>query len=127
MSSFWHFSKELVRSRGLLLLTLVFAVLSAAGLGVGLLGLAPILKVILGEDGGSLQAIAEEFNAGEPWIPVPDALVAQLPTDPLRGVVLVLLCVGVLTILGALANFGHQFCSQTMAIVAIVARILTSP
>ncbi|MED6306893.1 MAG: hypothetical protein VX563_02715, partial [Planctomycetota bacterium] len=98
MSSFWHFSKQLVRARGLLLLTLVFAVLSAAGLGVGLLGLAPILKVILGEDGGSLRTIAEGFNAGGPLIQVPEALVARLPTDPLEGVVLVLVGVGVLTV-----------------------------
>ncbi len=119
MSSFWHFSKQLVRARGLLLLTLVFAVLSAAGLGVGLLGLAPILKVILGEDGGSLRTIAEGFNAGDPLIQVPEGLVDRLPTDPLEGVVLVLVGVGILTVFGALANFGHQFCSQTMAIVAI--------
>ena len=119
MSSFWHFTKQLLRARGLLAMTVVFAVLSAAGLGVGLLSLAPILKVILGEDGGSLQTIAMQFNAGDPWIPVPQWLVTQLPSDPMQGVVLALIGVGVLTVLGALANFGHQFCSQTMAIVTI--------
>ena len=119
MSSFWYFTKQLLRARGLLALTVLFAVLSAAGLGVGLLGLAPILKVILGTDGGSLRTIAEQFNSGGPWIPVPDWLIAQLPSDPMDGVVLVLIALGVLTILGALANFGHQFCSQTMAIRAI--------
>ena len=61
MSSFWYFTKQLLRARALLLLTVLFAVLSAAGLGVGLLGLAPILKVILGEDGGSLRAMAEQY------------------------------------------------------------------
>ena len=119
MSSFWHFTKQLLRARGLLVLTVVFAVLSATGLGVGLLSLAPILKVILGKDGGSLQSIAREFNAGDPWIPVPEWALMQLPSDPMQGVVLVLVGVGVLTVFGALANFGHQFCSQTMAIVAI--------
>ena len=122
MSAFWYFTKQLLRARGLLALTVLFAVLSAAGLGVGLLGLAPILKVILGEDGGSLRTMAEEFNAGGPVIAVPGWLIAELPTDPMTGVVLVLVALGVLTILGALANFGHQFCSQTMAI-RTVARV----
>ena len=106
----------------MLALALIFAVLSAGGLGAGLLSLAPILQVILGEDGGSLQQLAVEHNAEGAFPPIPDWLIQELPEDPMRGVVLVLGLIGVLTVLGALANFGHQFCSLTVSIVT-VARI----
>lgn len=122
MSAFWKFARLLLRERTALVLAILFAVISAGGLGVGLLSLAPILELMLGDDGRSLLAIAEDYNASDPLVAVPGWLLAQLPTDPFDGVVLVLVGVGVLTVLGALANFAHQFFSQTISIVT-VARI----
>ena len=119
MSAFWYFARKLLRERVTLALGVFFALVSAAGLGVGLLSLAPILKLMLGDEQRSLPEIAQEYNATGPLVAVPDWLFEHLPTDPFEGVVLVLTSVGVLTILGALANFGHQFCSLTISIVTV--------
>jgi ABC-type multidrug transport system fused ATPase/permease subunit len=119
MSAFWIFARKLLRERVTLAFGMFFAVVSAGGLGVGLLSLAPILELMLGDEPRSLFEIAEDYNQGGPMVAVPDWLLAELPSDPFQGVVLVLVAVGVLTILGALANFGHQFCSLTIAIVTV--------
>ena len=63
MSAFWIFARKLLRERLALTFGVIFALLSAGGLGAGLLSLAPILQVILGEDGGSLRQLAEDHNA----------------------------------------------------------------
>ncbi|MDG2029407.1 MAG: ABC transporter ATP-binding protein [Phycisphaerales bacterium] len=119
MSAFWIFARKLLRERVTLAFGMFFAVVSAGGLGVGLLSLAPILELMLGDEPRSLFEIAEDYNQTGPMVAVPDWLLAELPSDPFQGVVLVLVAVGVLTILGALANFGHQFCSLTIAIVTV--------
>jgi ABC-type multidrug transport system fused ATPase/permease subunit len=119
MSAFWFFARKLLRERLTLALGVFFAVVSAGGLGVGLLSLAPILKLMLGDRQQSLLDIATDYNASDPVVAVPDWLLAELPSDPFEGVVMVLVAVGVLTIIGALANFGHQFCSLTISIVTV--------
>ncbi len=122
MNAFWTFAKKMLKARLMLGLALVFAVLSAGGLGAGLLSLAPMLQVILSEDGGSLRSVAEAHNLAGSFPELPVVLIEALPTDPMEGVILLLVGVGVLTVLGASANFGHQFCSQTVSI-STVARI----
>ena len=97
-------------------MALLFATISAIGLGVGLLSLGPILsQVIDPETGRSLQVLAQEFNANEYFVRIPEWIVTQLPTDPFDGVVLIVVCLSVLTVLGATANFLHQYLSQTLA------------
>jgi subfamily B ATP-binding cassette protein MsbA len=119
MSAFWFFARKLLRERVTLAFGLFFAVISAGGLGIGLLSLAPILELMLGDSPRSLLEIAKDYNQTEPMVAVPGWLIAELPGDPFEGVVLVLVAVGVLTIFGALANFGHQFCSLTISIVTV--------
>lgn len=121
MGPFFHFARRLLHRPGRLAWTLVFATLSAAGLGIGLLSLVPILELILG-DGKSLRAIAQEYNASSPWVAAPQALVDRLPTDSFEGVVLILVVVGVLTLLGGAANFFHQSLSFGLC-TEVVARI----
>jgi ABC-type multidrug transport system fused ATPase/permease subunit len=122
MGAFFHFARRLLDRPARLLWTLLFATVSAAGLGIGLLSLVPILKLILGEGGKSLQALAADFNAKDPWMRVPTEVVERLPTDAFAGVLWILCGVGVLTILGAAANFLHQASSFSLC-TEVVARI----
>ena len=115
MSPFSYFFRGMLRRYRLgLVVAMVFAFVSAAGLGVGLLGLGPILKIILADGGRSLVDVALEHNAGSPTIAVPNAIIARLPAEPFDGVVLVITGLLILTVFGALANFAHQFLSQTI-------------
>jgi subfamily B ATP-binding cassette protein MsbA len=117
MDSFWRFVRQmLTRHRGGLIVALLFAFLSAGGLGVGLLSLAPVLKIILNpEDGRSLVDLAVEYNA-EPGrsLAIPQAIIDRLPTDPFHGVLLIVGGLAILTLFGATANFLHQYLSQTI-------------
>ena len=100
MSAFWIFARKLLRERVALTFGLIFAVISAGGLGVGLLSLAPILELMLGDESRSLLQIAQDYNADDPVIAVPGWLLSELPSDPFEGVVVVLVAVGILTIIG---------------------------
>ena len=122
MGAFFHFARRLLDRPARLIWTLLFAAISAAGLGVGLLSLVPILKLILGEDGKSLRALATDFNATGQWVRIPEAVVERLPSDPFAGVLFILVGVAVLTILGAAANFLHQASSFSLC-TEVVARI----
>ena len=115
MRPFWTFVGMMARQRGRLVATLCFALLSALGLGVGLLSLAPILtQIVHPEDGRGLSAIATEFNAGQTDYQIPAWVIERLPSDQFDGVVLIIIFIALLTVLGAVCNFMHQYCSQTM-------------
>ena len=61
MTDFWYFVKMMARRRRATVMVLLFATISAIGLGVGLLSLGPILsQVIDPETGRSLQVLAQE-------------------------------------------------------------------
>ncbi len=99
---------------------LFFAMLSALGLGVGLLSLAPVLEQIVHpESGRGLAELAVEFNASGPWVSIPQWIIELLPTGRFEGVVLVLVFLTCLTIVGALCNFAHQYISQTLTTRAV--------
>ena len=55
MDAFWTFSRQMFRKRATVAWALFFAVISAGGLGVGLLSLGPVLKLIL--DGETLPTL----------------------------------------------------------------------
>ena len=76
MGPFLFFARRLLRSPGKLALTLLFAAISAGGLGVGLLALAPILKLLLGAGGKALPDLAVTFNATEPLVQIPPQVIA---------------------------------------------------
>ncbi|MDY7108924.1 MAG: ABC transporter ATP-binding protein [Planctomycetota bacterium] len=125
MDAFWRFVRQmLTRHRGGLIVALLFAFLSAGGLGIGLLSLAPVMKIILNpDDGRSLRDLATEYNEqGGNVMDIPQAIVDRLPKDPFQGVLLIVGGLAILTILGATANFIHQYLSQTIT-TKMIARI----
>ncbi|MDG2291765.1 MAG: ABC transporter transmembrane domain-containing protein, partial [Phycisphaerales bacterium] len=120
MRSFWKFVGRMAQQRAMLVWTMLFALLSALGLGVGLLSLAPVLsQIVHPEDGRGLQAVAEEFNAEGSWLQIPSWIVDLLPVDQFDGVVFLIIAIAVLTIVGAMCNFMHQYFSQTMTTNAV--------
>ena len=58
MSAFWFFARQMLRRRATVAWAFVFALISAGGLGVGLLSLGPMLKSILKGDSLVAQALA---------------------------------------------------------------------
>jgi subfamily B ATP-binding cassette protein MsbA len=120
MNSFWTFVRQLSRQKGMLLLTLAFAVLSAIGLGIGILSLAPVLSQILHPvEGQGLAELAVQFNAEGHWLQVPGWIIQFLPSNQFDGVVVVLIFITMLTFFGATCNFLHQYLSQTMTTKAV--------
>jgi subfamily B ATP-binding cassette protein MsbA len=104
----------------MLVAAITLAFISAAGLGIGLLSLGPVLEQILHpENGMGLRAIAENANSNGGWIHIPDAIVGVLPEKQFDGVLLLIILIWCLTIFGATANFLHQYISQTLATVTI--------
>jgi ABC-type multidrug transport system fused ATPase/permease subunit len=104
----------------MLVAAVLLAFLSAAGLGVGLLALGPMLEQILHpEAGDGLRQLAERFNAEGGFWRVPEAIVAVLPEERFNGVLLLIVLIWCLTVVGATANFLHQYLSQTLATITI--------
>ena len=122
MGPFLSFARRLLQYPGQLALALFFAAISAAGLGAGLLGLAPILNMILGKNGTALPELATQFNQGKPFVAIPEFLIGWLPEGRFEGVLLVLGGLALLTVLGAAANFLHQYFSIQLC-AKVIARI----
>lgn len=119
-SAFWHFARRMLKRRGLAVGTLVFSVISAGGLASGLVSIGWVLELILGKDPAvNLSTITTKALGDHPQFArfVPDALVSLLPTDRLAGVAVILGALLLLTLVGALANFLHQYCSLTLSMV----------
>lgn len=121
MHDFWHFARRILRHRALLALSLLFAALSAGGFGVGLLGLLPVLRNILPSEPGVPAQTLPQLAAGlserldkAAGLTLPRAWIDALPTGRFDAVLWVVLALGVLTILGAIANFLHAYCSLTI-------------
>ena len=116
MDAFWVYAKEMLRMRGWLLLGLGFAILSAFGVGAGIAALGPTLDILLDPQSGGLRQFAQDKLAdssalGSLFTP---EHIAQLPSDPFQSIVLIMGILAVLTIVGALANFGHQYIAYTV-------------
>jgi subfamily B ATP-binding cassette protein MsbA len=102
----------------LLILSLVFAAISAGGISAGLLGVKPVLDNMLGQH-RTLADIARDANARIAPLAIPDPVLSILPTEPYPSVVWIVIGLGLLTIVGAAANFLHQFFSLTLVIETI--------
>ncbi|MEO1584885.1 MAG: ABC transporter ATP-binding protein [Planctomycetota bacterium] len=120
MDSFWRFAKELTHDRALVACALLLALLASAGLGAGIASVAPVLSAMLDgpDQARGLQEMVVEANVylrDNVWLEpqVPQAVIDVLPTRPWRSVVVIMVGIGLLTILSALATFGHQFLSLT--------------
>ncbi len=117
MEHFWYFTKKMLRRRATVTWALLFAFLSAAGLGVGLVSLGPMLNMVL--SGNSLAELAERYNAQGHWITIPAQVIAWLPQDPFMGIVLIMGLIMGLTVFGGFANFMHKYLSQALAAVTV--------
>ncbi len=120
---FWAFARAMLRYRGHIALTLVMTVISAFTLGIGLAGTQPVLKAILGQ-GGNLQTLAQNFNAGVAnaattfaplaHLSLSQATIDGLPSDPFLSLAYIMIVLIALTIIGATATFLHQYLSLTV-------------
>lgn len=121
MSDFWHFARRMLHQRWLLAWALFFAMLSAGGFGVGLLGLLPVLKNVLpAEEGAKPAALAEIVRGVLSPLPhsvqnlIPTSWIDALPTGQFDAVLWMVIGLGILTAFGAAANFMHAYCSLTI-------------
>lgn len=106
----------MLRYRWLLLPALLFAALSAGGMGAGLLGVGPVLNNILGDTPRGLPQLAHDFNNRLPdWAPhLTAAQINALPPRPFDAVLWIVVGLGLLTIFGAICNFMHAYLSLTI-------------
>ncbi|MEN0019972.1 MAG: ABC transporter ATP-binding protein [Planctomycetota bacterium] len=124
MDAFWAFARDMLRYRVTVAWAVVFAAISAASLGTGLVAIAPILDTILNSASGEargLDAIASEAAAGIGWLTIPASWFEVLPSSPYHSVLLLVGFVALLTLFGAVANFMHQFMS-----LSVVFRTMTN-
>ncbi len=114
--AFWPYAKRMLRYRWLVLPALVFAALSAVGMGAGLAALKPVIDSLLTDKPILLADIAAGANAKIPTrLPhIPQSVIDALPTRPFDAVLWIVIGVGVLTIIGATCNFLHAYLSLTV-------------
>jgi subfamily B ATP-binding cassette protein MsbA len=121
MRDFLSFARHVVHDRVRLALALACATVSAGNMGAGLLTLMPMVRLMVaGDDAPTLPQMARDYNASGNSllglrIQVPDWIIARLPEDRFEGVAVLIAAVGVLTVIGAAANFAHQYLSITVA------------
>ena len=115
MDAFWHFAKQMLRWRTHLIFGLLFAVVSAGGMGAGILAMQPVLDTILEPGHRGLPQLAEEYASKE-WAKgiLTEDFIAALPEGPFDAVMWIMITLGVLTIFGAFANFMHQYLALTV-------------
>lgn len=95
-----------------------FAVISAGGMGAGVVGMGPVLKnIIRSEDERTglrdlAQGLADKLAPYNINIS-PDSL-ARLSNKPFDAVLVVIIGLGILTVVGATANFLHAYLSLTV-------------
>lgn len=116
LDSFWTFARRMLRYKRLAVLGVLFASISAGGLGAGLVALKPVLESVL--DPGQakdLPELARELNGTELIAGrIPAELIDALPSGEFTAIVWILAGLGVLTVFGAAANFLHQWCALTV-------------
>ena len=141
MDAFWQFARRMLRYKATIVWAMVFAVLSAGGLGVGLVSIAPVLRIILADEGPAVPGVAAEeqgairgtaahpnprgladvagaYNAEVPewasWAQVPQGWIDRMPAGQFTAVVVIVSVLGVLTLFGGAANFLHAYLSLTV-------------
>lgn len=111
MEAFWQFARRMLRYRATIVWAMVFAALSAGGLGLGLVSISPVLENILTPASRGLPDVAADYNskvagvAG--WAQIPQPWIDRLPQGRFTAVVTLVSILGALTLLGGLANFLH--------------------
>ena len=110
MHAFWHFAARLLKHKARLATAMGLALISAGGLGAGLLALAPVLEFLLRKN----QSLGQWINQNASW--VPSEFTERLPKDAFGGVVVIFVGLLVMTAVGAVANFGHQYLALTLCV-----------
>ncbi len=114
MQEFWQFARRMLRQRARVALALSCAAISAAGLGVSLLGILQIVRIIL-EQNQNLRDIARRFNDKLPaWLDfasLPENIILALPEGQHTAVIWLVAALAVLTVFGEAVGFTHQFLS----------------
>jgi ABC-type multidrug transport system fused ATPase/permease subunit len=118
MRNFRRLATWMLRDKGALFAAVAFALVSAGGLGLGLVGAAPLLRLIL-EEGSSLPAELRHLDQAKLGGVLPEGLLAALPTDRMGGVTVLLGALVLLTFVGATANFLHEFLAARVAARAV--------
>jgi subfamily B ATP-binding cassette protein MsbA len=117
MHAFWYFIRQMLRYRARVAVIIMFATLSAGGIGAGLVGLGPLLQMVLDEDKGkSLVTLAQDFNAEDNWVDIPVWIVERLPVDRFDGVVFIIAALLVATTFASVCNFMHLYLSGALSI-----------
>jgi ABC-type multidrug transport system fused ATPase/permease subunit len=116
MQPLWKYCARMARHRWTLALAMFFAFISAGGLGVGLLGLVPVLDNILGK-GVTLPELAARINARTSGVGlgIPQSLINALPTGQFDAVLWLICALIGLTIVGAFANYLHSYLALTVS------------
>ncbi|MEO1129178.1 MAG: ABC transporter ATP-binding protein [Planctomycetota bacterium] len=115
MKCFWRYAGRMFHYRARLFLALLMAFLSAFVLGTGIIALVPILNNIFDEEGTTLPALITRY-AEKYSVEVPQGFLDVLPQGQFGAVVALASVIGVLSILGATANFLHQYFSLTLSL-----------
>ncbi len=115
MDAFWHFAKQMLRWRTHLIFGLIFAMISAGGMGAGIVAMQPVLDTILEPGHRGLPQLAEEYTASG-WAQglLSQSTIDALPEGPFDAVMWIMISLGVLTVFGAAANFLHQYLALTV-------------
>jgi ABC-type multidrug transport system fused ATPase/permease subunit len=115
MDAFWGLARRMLRYRTTVAAAIVCALLSAGSLGVGIVGLRPVLEGIIGTEHKDLPALARDLNATRIVAGrIPEGWIQTLPTGEFTAVAWIMVGLGVLTLLGGTANFLHAFLSLTV-------------
>ena len=128
MRHFFAFARHVVHDRGLLVMALIAALISAANLGAGILALKPTFAMMVtGDDKpGSLRELAIDFNARETEqglinidAGIPQGIIDVLPTTQMQSIIWMVVTICGLTLFGAICNFTHQYLSVKVAVRSI--------
>jgi ABC-type multidrug transport system fused ATPase/permease subunit len=114
MKAYWTFARQLLATPWTMAGAVACAVVSGLGIAAGLGAALPVLDLMLGDDGKGLAGIARAHNASEAWLQVPQWLLVLLPESTEASLAVVLTGLAALTVLGAAANFLHQYLTLTM-------------
>ncbi len=113
MDAFWHYARGMLRYKRTLVLALMFAFISASGLGAGLIAIQPVLELILNDDQDLPGLLAQANTRGWTEGRVPAWLIEGAPPGQFTAVAILVGALGVLTIVGGTANFLHQYLALT--------------
>mgnify|MGYP003630056524 CR=1 FL=1 len=109
--------------RGHLMLGAFFALISAGGVGAGIIAMRPILDILLEPGNTGLQGIGQKYIDNDEFFGlIQPQWVESLPANSFDSIVLIMVSLAVLSIVGAIANFMHQYLSLTV-VHTTVARI----